>query len=142
MTSELLLRVLHENSRQLIAVSVASLTCLAVWSGVLYEANRLEDQRTAWNQVWQQSRTTGKTSDTGHYLRDREGLEQVYATIPATYELPGVIDSLLDLAAKRSVQPGTISYKQGKSDLAGVCVYHLNFSASGKIGRASCRARV
>lgn len=131
MRKALALQILHENRILVTALLLALLLCCSLWYAAFRQSSQLAQLQSDWNSKRRMTvpRTEARRADS--YQRDKEQLQQLYATIPYRHEFPRVISEILDFMALRSVTPGVMSYKVRKTDLNGLLAYTMTCSASG-----------
>mgnify|MGYP000960457722 FL=1 len=131
MNKVLFIQILRENRLLCIVLLLATLLCSALWYATFRQSSLLAQQQTDWTTKRRQAAPRAEAERTSSYQRDREQLQQLYATIPYRHEFPRVISEILDFMALRSTTPGAMSYKVKKTDLNGLLAYSMTCSASG-----------
>lgn len=128
MTKDLLLQIMRENRGLLTLLFLTCLICGGIWYAVFQQQIELGKQMTAWN-----ARRLGAVGMNNEwYYTQKERMDRLSASIPATHNLPQVLDSIRKLMIRRNTIPGQLAYKPAKCDLKGIVAYSLHCSANGE----------
>lgn len=131
MRKALFTQILRENRLLFIVLLLAALLCSVLWYATFRQSSQLAQQQSEWNKKRRQAAPRAEAERASNYQRDREQLQQLYATIPYRHEFPRVISEILDFMALHGATPDTMSYKVRKTDLNGLLAYTMTCSASG-----------
>jgi Tfp pilus assembly protein PilO len=127
MIKALLLQMLRENRFLLATALCCCLACITVWSSVLLKARHLERQQEVWHTARKQVHARGLPQN-----RELERVSVLLASLPATHELPRLIEKLHGLAKQSGVTLESLHYKPAPPVMSGVSAYSLQLSADGR----------
>lgn len=127
MIKALLLQMLRENRFLLTTALFCCLACVTVWSSVLLKARQLERHQESWNAARKQVQGHGLPQN-----REHDRVNTLLASLPATHELPRLIEKLHRLAGQSGATLESLHYKPATSVLSGISTYSLHLSADGR----------